>query len=268
MLRLATPFVFLALVANASGDFTYNDFSNTAGLRLNGDTVVVNNQLQLTYASTFSTGSVFTTNQVALGDTSTFSTHFQFQMTNSGGISDEDGQGADGIVFVVQKVSNNVGTSGFGIGYAGISPSLGIEFDTYHNSFDPDGNHVGVDLNGNITSIATQHEPTRFNNGQIWNAWIDYDGSSSVVNVYWSMMDTRPAAPQLSASVNLQQILGDGTGFVGFTSATGSAWNNQDILNWQFSQTLGVGTAVPEPSSWLMLGIGLTAAVARRSRPK
>ena len=256
MIKIAMPLLFLALASQCWGDFSYSDFSNTSGLKLNGDTTVVANQLQLTYASTFSTGSVFTTSQLALGNNSTFSTHYQFQMTNSGGISDEDGQGADGIVFVVQTVSNNVGTSGYGIGYQGISPSLGIEFDTYHNSFDPDGNHVGVNLNGNIVSIATQHEPTRFNNGAIWNVWIDYSGLTDQVSVYWSMQNNRPVTPGLTASVNLSQILGQNTGFVGFTSATGSAWNNQDILNWQFSQTLGVGT-VPEPSSVLMLGVGI-----------
>lgn len=275
MFRGITPVLVLVLAANANGDFNYPDFSNTGGLKLNGDATVVNKQLQLTYAAGSSDGSVFTTTQQSLGSNATFSTHFQFQITNSGGVSDGDGPGADGLIFVVQTVSNSVGSAGEGIGYGGIRPSLGIEFDTYQNAppylgpynGDPSGNHVGVDLNGSLTSLATTNEPTRFNNGQVWNAWIDYDGSSNLLNVYWSLNATRPIAPELSYNVNLSQVLGQNTGYVGFTSATGSAWNNHDILNWQYSQTLGVG-AVPEPSSLLMLGLGFGAigTIALRHR--
>ena len=38
--------------------------------------------------------------------------------------------GADGIAFVIQPISNDEGSLGGGIGYAGISPSIAIEFDT------------------------------------------------------------------------------------------------------------------------------------------
>lgn len=273
MIRFWAPFLILCLVAPARADFNYTNFSGTSGLKLNGDATVVSNQLQLTNASSNSAGSVFTTTQVSLGSLATFSTHFQFQITNSGGVSDGDGPGADGLVFVVQTVSNSVGSVGEGIGYGGVAPSLGIEFDTYQNAppylgpynGDPSGNHVGVDLNGSLSSIATTNEPTRFNNGQIWNAWIDYNGATNRLDVYWSLTNTRPAAAGLSATVNLAQVLGQNTGFVGFTSGTGAAWGNHDILNWQFSQTLGVGT-VPEPASLLMVGLGAIGMAALRRR--
>jgi hypothetical protein len=33
-----------------------------------------------------------------------------------------------------------------------------VEFDTYQNAWDPDNNHVGIDLNGNMTSVTTGHQ--------------------------------------------------------------------------------------------------------------
>ena len=46
--------------------------------------------------------------------------------------------GEDELVFVLKDKSNSsVGNYGGGMGYEGISPSFGIEFDTYYNSFDP-----------------------------------------------------------------------------------------------------------------------------------
>lgn len=41
--------------------------------------------------------------------------------------------GADGLAFVLQQVSTNVGVVGGGIGYEGLRPSLAVEFDTYQN---------------------------------------------------------------------------------------------------------------------------------------
>lgn len=217
--------VFSLDIGKARCDFTYPDFSSVTGLKLNGDAVQSGNKLQLTTPTGFSSGSTFSTNPVSLGNLNTFSTHFQFQITDSGGLGDEDGAGADGLMFVVQTVSNSVGGSGGGIGFSGIANSVGVEFDTFNNGIsgfnDPNGNHVGIDLNGNIASIVTATEPTRFNNSEIWNAWIDYDGGAKSLQVRWSQLDTRPNNSQLSASVDLTQ-LGQNTAFVGFTSATGS----------------------------------------------
>ena len=56
-----------------------------------------------------------------------FSTFFSFRLSKPGGSYDttsEDGlQGADGVVFLLQTLTNNVGSSGGGLGYSGISNS-------------------------------------------------------------------------------------------------------------------------------------------------
>jgi hypothetical protein len=210
-----------------SPGLSYPDFSSTTGLQLGGNAAKVGNALRLSTAIAHNAGNVFTTSPVTLGNS--FSTQFQFRITNSAGnIADEDGPGADGLVFVIQS-----GNTGFNIGYG--NPSLGIEFDTFNNGTtfgDPNGNHVGIDFNGNIVSVATQPEPTRFNNGQVWNAWVDYNGTTDRLEVRWSMSATKPTAAQLTYNVDLPALLYQDTAYVGFTSATGGGWGDHDLLSW------------------------------------
>ncbi|MFM6199294.1 MAG: Calx-beta domain-containing protein, partial [Dolichospermum sp.] len=184
-------------------------------------------------------GSAFLTNRISLENNASFSTAFQFQISNPQGIADNDGQGADGLVFVVQTVANNTGGRGGGIGYSGINPSLGIEFDTYKNgSIDDDsGNHVGININGNIDSVVLQPIPTRLNNGNIWTAWVDYNGVDSLLEVRLASTNQRPDNPLLSYSVDLISVLQTPNAYIGFTSGTGAASGYHDVLSWDFNTT-------------------------------
>ncbi len=255
-------FVCLAsLESDGHADFLYTDFSSTAGLQLNADAHQAGNVLRLSNSASFSSGSVFTSAQVDLRDGNSFSTHFQFRLHSSAGIGDEDGIGADGLVFIVQPVGNNVGGAGFGIGYSGIAQSLGVEFDTYNNgasTADPSDNHVGIDLNGNIASVQTRTEAIRFNNEQVWNAWIDYDGLSDALEIRWSMVNSRPEESQLSRTVDLESVIGQSTAYVGFTSATGSGFNDHDLLRWEFR---GEFAPIPEPASLPGIALLTTAII-------
>lgn len=62
----------------------------------------------------------------------------------------KDGSGADGIGFILQTKGTNLGATGQGLGFAGISPSLGILIDTYQNSreSDPPYDHLAIQMNG------------------------------------------------------------------------------------------------------------------------
>lgn len=264
-----TAVAIAALSAPAYADFTYTDFSDTSGLTLNGTTTQAGNALRLTNATYWNSGSAFTTTATALGSLNSFSTYFQFRITNSGGdISDASGPGADGLVFVVQTVSNNVGGSGGSIGYGGINKSVGIEFDTFDNGLggfnDPDGNHVGIDINGNIASVATATEPTLFNNGNVWNAWVDYNGTTNLLEVRWSQTTSRPFAAQLSNTIDLVHTLGQDTAYLGFTSGTGLAWGTHEILSWEYRDSFSPITTVPEPDTYAMILLGLIGITVLR----
>lgn len=182
-------------------------------------------------------GSAFLTNPVA-DITTGFSTHFAFQITDLQSCGDQDG--ADGIVFVIQPNSADaLGGGGGGIGYKDIPNSIGVEFDTWKNTEagidDIDGNHIGINLNGNMISMPSVAVSPDMTNGKIWHAWIDYDGTTLEVRVAQEECE-RPDDPVLSSDVNLGAVLGTTEAFVGFTSGTGCAGGDHDILCWDFKK--------------------------------
>lgn len=56
--------------------------------------------------------------------------------------------------------------------------------------------------------------------GAVQTAWISYDGSVNRLQVYISNNGTKPSAPQLMAAVNVSQILGNNSAYVGFTGGS------------------------------------------------
>ena len=264
-------------------DLAYTDFADVSGLQLNDRAATIGNAvtddagrkvLRLTdnYAQK---GSAFLKTAVSLADNVSFSTYFQFRMTQGDGFY-ESGEfpvkGADGIVFVMNTANNTTGTAGEGMGYRGFWFGAGVEFDTFNNGapVDADGNHVGIDLDGSVQSVvAKKITEGLFNNGQVWSAWVDYDGVADVlaVRVAQGASALRPTDAAISTTVDLDaKALGDDVYF-GFTSATGSLRNNHDILRWEI-ETIPVAAPIPEPGSIVLLGLGglVLAARARRAR--
>jgi hypothetical protein len=219
-------------------EYDWNDFSSTSNLTLNGKARATNTTdgavIRLVSAQTNQRGSVFTSQAIPAA---TFSAFFRFRMTNPGGGPDSTGaRGADGLVFVVQSASSNsIGSIGGGMGYGGIGESVGVEFDTYLNSEanDPSSNHLGIDTNGYVDHVSsapyTKNVSTNFDNGHIWDAWVDYDGTNLEVRA--SRSGVRPAAADVSRPLNIVSILGQTIAYVGVTAATGNAYENVDILS-------------------------------------
>ena len=83
MKKVLSCFLLLGSFSSFATVIQYNDFSDTTGLTLNGNTQVVNNNLQLTNNIAWQGGSVFTTNAISLINDSSFATSFSFKIDNN-----------------------------------------------------------------------------------------------------------------------------------------------------------------------------------------
>jgi formylglycine-generating enzyme required for sulfatase activity len=191
--------------------------------------------LQLTPAKADQAGSVFTKEKVRINKG--FSTAFAFQITPS-----SDNEGAEGFAFVVQNVQPDyVGEASYGLGYYDPSfekfkQSLAVEFDTWNSGTwagDSNDNHLGIHTLGDFKG-PTQRIKASFKNGNVWYAWIDYDGNQ--LEVRTSQDKKRPEEPSLVHSVDLTEILMGDEAFVGFTAGTGGSFSQHDILVWRFRE--------------------------------
>jgi hypothetical protein len=245
---------------NGFDDFTFNGTAKI-GTGLGGQEV-----LRLT-DNLGQSGSAFSTNQISLDANVSFSSFFNFQF------SDQQNGGADGIVFAIQTVSNLAGGAGGGIGYQGINNSVGIEFDNWLNdddlTVDPSDSHVGINLNGSVDSVVTKDISPNLDDGDVWSAWVDYNGATNQLEVRLSQDDVRPDQVFLSHTVNLASVLGSTDAFVGFTSGTGGAGADHDVFGFQFNDTfkpIEPTKEVPEPITGLVLAAGMGGAALRRAK--
>lgn len=278
----AVAALLVSTAATAADVLVFNDFSSTAGLQLNGSAAQAGTVLRVTPAVDNRAGSVFSTNAISLADNASFSTAFSFRFSNPDrGFCDGGAVcGADGLVFVLQTVSNNVGGVGGGIGYFGLSKSVAIEFDTWDNGGDPsiqdiDSNHLGLNVNGSLKSLlSVPVTEADLNAGDDWNAWIDYDGISHLIEVRLTRSAARPAAALLSFSRDLALDLQSTSAFAGFTSGTGLSNANHDLLSWRLRNDFDpIGRdpvtppgLLPTPASLPLVLAGLALAAATGAR--
>ena len=110
-----------------------------------------------------------------------------------------------------------------------------VEFDTWWNdSWEPDGNHIGINVNGDEVSVALFPFANPLNSGQQWYRWVDFVGASQLLEIRIWPLPVRPATPVLTYEIDLPGILGATDVFAGFTAGTGGARNHHDIQSWFF----------------------------------
>ena len=262
--RAASIAALVCLVGTpALAQVNYPDFSDTSGLTLNGSAAAVVNGvdpspvLRLAGLVFFDGGSAFTSEKVCLA---TFSSFFKFRISNPSGLPDASGQGgADGITLTLQSAGPTaLGVLGGSLGYAGIAPSVAVELDTWDNgSIDAGTNHIGIDVNGSVNSVVKAAVPGRFDDGNLWSVWVDYNGS--VLEARVSNTGVRPAAPTIALAIDISATLGSDAAR-GFTAATGAAVGEHDIVSWTLDgrcRNVTIGTCDSGVLDFVVPGNGL-----------
>jgi hypothetical protein len=221
--------------------------SNIASFNLVEIAALSGNSIVLTPSQIGKFGAVWWKQKVSLENHRSFSAYFTFD------ISEPFNNGADGLVFAVQTQSNGAGESGGGMGYEGITPSLGIEYDIFKNDscHDDDANHIGIDLNGNIESLQKINvDPIGIlENGDVYYSWIDYDGNNNLLEVRLAKNSARPIDPLLSYSINLETYI-DQAVYVGFSAATGSSTAKHRINSFYFNNDFISGGITPSVDNY------------------
>lgn len=207
----------------------------------------------LTQAQFNQGGSVWNSNKISL------SSSFEYNFNVFLGCLDPDG--ADGLAFVLQPVSTSLGSSGGGLGFENISPSVAISIDTWQNTIngDPVFDHISIQANGDLN-----HNTANNLAGPVQAL----DNVDNIEDCNWHVLKVKwdATTKTLSASVDgvlrvsvqkdlVADIFGnDNQVFWGFTAATGGAINLQRFctsLNPSFALAANQTTCVGQPISFL-----------------
>ena len=154
--------------------------------------------------------------------------------------------GSDGIAFVLQTDprSTSAATTGGSIGYAGISPSVAFEFDTYYNGNNSDvtNDHLAIQLDVSQSHTSGNMVGNIFGLGEIEDgSWYDFritwDPTIPQLEV-WLDQENTPQGNRAAKISNSYNLLGkfsaqDGVVFWGFTASTGAEYNRQRVKDIQ-----------------------------------
>lgn len=165
-------------------------------------------------------GSVWNVNKIDLRES------FEFNFSVYLGTADL--QGADGIVFVLQPINTQVGSTGGGLGFANVSPSIGVTVDTYQNlnNEDPVFDHIAIQRNGDLSHTS---------NNNLAGPVTALAGSDNIEDGRWHLLNVKwdAASKRLSAAM-------DGVDRVSaVVDMVRDVFNNDPMVYWGFTASTG-----------------------------
>ncbi|PKL84744.1 MAG: hypothetical protein CVV22_11185 [Ignavibacteriae bacterium HGW-Ignavibacteriae-1] len=202
--------------------------------------------IELTEAFEFNLGAVWMKEKLSFKKD--FFTEFKFNYTDgdNGGMEETSLPGAGGLAFVILNEFNpSLGEQGDDIGYTGFRNSLAIEIDLFRNPYDPNGNHIAIQSLGpepntadhsiKESTLAMNKNIMLLEQDSVYYVRIAYNYALKRLNIYLNneRMFTEPVLTLDDIDLPEYLSLEDGEfGYVGFTSATGRAFQVHNINDW------------------------------------
>ncbi|HEY1648253.1 MAG TPA: chitobiase/beta-hexosaminidase C-terminal domain-containing protein [Terracidiphilus sp.] len=201
-----------------------NGFSNAAGLTFNGSAVASNDsRLQLTDGGLNEAGSVFWNAPI---DIQAFTTTFTFQLSNAQG---------NGFTFTIQNnAPTALGGDSAGLGYQNIQNSVAVKFNFY-NYENEGGDSTGFYTDGEppvLPTIDLTPSGIELNSDDGMTATLTYDGTTLTLKLVDGVTGDTFTTSQ---AINIPQVVGGNTAYVGFTGGTGGLSASQKITSWTYS---------------------------------
>ncbi|GLJ32009.1 hypothetical protein SUGI_0644600 [Cryptomeria japonica] len=154
----------------------------------------------------------------------------------------------DGMAFIIVPDNDSFLAKSYG-GFLGLfdhstegnrTGQLAIELDTFQNEFDPDDNHVGIDIQSiksNVTANMGNHGMD-IKAGRAIQVRVDYDGWAKSLQIYARYADsTSDYSSLLNSTVELEKIV-PRSAYLGFSATTGKSLEIHRLLDWSFSSAM------------------------------
>ncbi len=199
-------------------------FSNPAGLTFNGSAKATNDtRLQLTDGGLNEAGSVFWNAPINI---QAFTTNFEFQLSLAQG---------NGFTFTIQHDGPTaLGGDSAGLGYQDIQKSVAVKFNFY-NYNNEGSDSTGIYTNGQppvLPTVDISSSGIQLGSGDAIQAQIVYDGTNLTLNLLDLVTKDKFTMTQ---AINIAQVVGGNTAYVGFTGGTGGLSASQKLLNWTYA---------------------------------
>ncbi|WP_315819930.1 lectin-like domain-containing protein [Paraflavitalea speifideaquila] len=221
-MRPCLLYMLLLLLASVSLPAQTNDnyFPNGSAFRENCNCYTLTNE------QSTQSGSVW--NKIKIDLTQSFDYKFNINLGN------RDADGADGMVFVLQNISLSIGSTGEGMGFGGVTPSIGIPIDTWQNGNqnDPAFDHISINRDGDVNHTSSNNlagpvtalaGKDNIEDGQWHTLRISWNAVTKSISAQIDGVERVQATIDLVAQVfNNNPIV-----YWGFTAGTGGSYNRQ-----------------------------------------
>ncbi|KAF9602861.1 hypothetical protein IFM89_031807 [Coptis chinensis] len=141
---------------------------------------------------------------------------------------------------------------------------VAIELDTKKQDYDPDDNHMGLNINSvrshkTVSLSKPDMAIAPFNAAVKYNVWVQYNGRTKFLEVYMDKEDKpKPSLPILNESINLKDYVNQ-ISYFGFSASTGTTAQLNCLLKWNLTvEILPTGEIPPKGKKhWIKVGIGV-----------